>query len=470
MTLASTSWGRIAERALRPVDVASLAVYRILLGSLLAVSSVRFLLAGWVERSFVEPRFFFRYYGFEWVEVLPEPFMSGAYVALAVLGVLIALGLFYRFATAAFFFLFTYVELIDVSNYLNHYYLVSLLALLLFFVPAHRGYSLDARLFPSLRDAWVPTWALGILRFQVGVVYVFAALAKVEPDWLLHGQPLNIWLSSRTDAPILGPLFVHPELAYVFSWAGFLNDLTAPFLLSHRRTRPFGFAMVVCFHVATHLLFDIGIFPFLMILNATLFFDPSWPRRLFRAPAYRAPSAIAPPSRLALGVGSLAIGVYMLAQIVVPLRNHFYGGSVLWHEQGMRFSWRVMLRKKSGSVTFRVRTRERPREVHVPPHLYLTAFQENEMAGQPDLVLQLAHHIADVYRRRGHHDVEVRADALVSLNGRRLARMIDPDVDLAKVADGVAPASYILPAPTTDPAWLAPRPAPRFTTNTSPRR
>ena len=59
------------------------------------------------------------------------------------------------------------------------------------------------------------------------------------------------------------------------------------------------------------------------------------------------------------------------------------------------------------------------------------------MSGQPDLVLQLAHHIARDFESMGHDDVEVRADTLVSLNGRRAAPMIDPDVNLVNVDDGV---------------------------------
>ena len=43
--------------------------------------------------------------------------------------------------------------------------------------------------------------------------------------------------------------------------------------------------------------------------------------------------------------------------------------------------------------------------------------------------------------------VQVRADAWASLNGRRARRLIDPDVDLAAVDDGLAPAAWILPAP-----------------------
>src|SRR5690606_25990306 len=96
-------------------------------------------------------------------------------------------------------------------------------------------------------------------------------------------------------------------------------------------------------------------------------------------------------------------------------------------------------------------------ERDVPPHRYLTYDQEQEFATQPDMILQLAHHIADDFRARGEQDVEVRVDALVSLNGRRMTRMIDPDVDLAQVEDSLFGAPWILPAPEGPPAHLTPR-------------
>jgi hypothetical protein len=92
----------------------------------------------------------------------------------------------------------------------------------------------------------------------------------------------------------------------------------------------------------------------------------------------------------------------------------------------------------------------------VSPARYLTDIQEREMSGQPDLILALAHHVRDDFERRGKGPVEVRVEALVSLNGRRLAPLIDPSVDLATVPDGLAPARFILPAPTEPPPELKP--------------
>jgi hypothetical protein len=449
----------LRSRALQPRDAASLGVFRMLFGTILCVSSARFLWNDWVDRFYVQPTFFFKYWGFEWVRVLSEPWMTGLYAAMTVLAAFVAVGFLYRVSIVALFLVFTYVELTDVTNYLNHYYLVSLLALLMCFLPLHRAFSVDARLSARQVPATVPAWMLYLLRFQVGVVYFYAGIAKLQPDWLIHAQPLGIWLASRTETPLIGSVLTLPAMPYIVSWAGFLNDtLVVPFLL-WKKSRPYAFATVFVFHFCTHLLFTIGVFPFLMVSGATLFFEPDWPRRVAAwlgsrggVPVTR-PTARTKPTTVGRWSTPVAwcVVVYCVIQIAMPLRAFAYPGDVLWHEQGMRYSWRVMVREKNGSITYRVRWRDAEREVQVPPSKYLTSHQEREMSGQPDLILQLAHRIADDFRSRGYEDVEVRADALVSLNGRHAAPMIDPEVDLARQPDTLALMSWIEPRPEVDP-------------------
>jgi vitamin K-dependent gamma-carboxylase len=449
-------------KLLEPRDAASLAVFRFLFGTILCLSSVRFLWNGWVERFYVRPTFFFKYWGFEWVEVLPEPWMTAAYVAMAVLGGFVAVGFLYRVSIVALFVIFTYVELIDVTNYLNHYYLVSLLAFLMCFLPLHRAYSVDAWIWPSRFQPTVPAWMLYLMRFQIAVVYFYAGIAKLQPDWLLHAQPLGIWLAARTETPLIGGLLALPAMPHIMSWAGFLNDtLVVPFLL-WKRTRPYAFATVFFFHLCTHLLFVIGVFPFLMVSGATLFFDADWPRKLARRVRGLAPVRASspepstrteqtPPAGQWSAAAALLVALYCVVQAGMPLRAFLYPGDVLWHEQGMRYSWRVMVREKNGSIRYRVRWDGSGREVQVSPSQYLTSHQEREMSGQPDLILQLARHIAADFEARGHRNVEVRADALVSLNGRRAAPMIDADANLADERDTVAVMRWIAPAPPGDP-------------------
>jgi vitamin K-dependent gamma-carboxylase len=477
------------RRLLEPVDIAWLAAFRILFGAALCVSMLRFLAYGWVDRLFVEPRFHFKYWGFAWVEPLSAGGMHALFAALSLLALSIAIGFAFRLSAIAFALGLVYVQLIDVSTYLNHYYLAALLAVLLAVSPAQRAWSVDAWILRQVarskagnqpgiafmrvpRPAAARAW-LYLFRAQVGIVYFFAGMAKAQPDWLLHAQPLRIWLGANTHLPLIGPLFTLSATPLVLSWCGFLFDSTIVGFLLFRRTRPWAYAVVIVFHALTRVLFPIGMFPVIMVLAALVFFDPDWPRALLgraarwlgrssrslteslpgsvgdRAPALEPPKLV---PRLGLG---LAVA-YCCLQLVLPLRHLAYGGNVLWHEQGMRFSWRVMVRAKGGNTSFLVRKASTGHVWHVSPRAYLTGLQESEMSSQPDLILQLAHHIHDDFARRGLGPVEVRVDSRVALNGRRSTRLVDPTIDLVAVRDGLGRADWVLPAPTQAPAHTRP--------------
>jgi hypothetical protein len=251
-------FARLRAHLLAPVDAAWLVAFRAIYGLLLAISMARFLAYGWVDSFFVEPRFHFKYWGFSWVEPLAGPLLHALFVLLLLLALCMAAGLFYRVAAILFAVGLAYVQLIDVTTYLNHYYLAALLACLLAVAPATQA---------VVARGW-----LWLFRLQVGVVYVFAGLAKAEGDWLLHAQPLGIWLGAVTDLPLLGALFTRPWAPFLFSWCGFLFDTSIVPLLLWDRTRRFAFPVVVVFHALTSLLFPIGMFPLIMVLSALVFF------------------------------------------------------------------------------------------------------------------------------------------------------------------------------------------------------
>lgn len=428
----------------RPVDGASLAAFRGAFGLLMLGSTLRFIAKGWVTELYVQPAFHFPYFGLDWIRPWPSPWMHVHFAAMALLALLVAIGLFYRASIVLFFVSFTYVELIDKSTYLNHYYLISLLAFLMCFLPLHRAYSVDSWRKPSLRADTQPAWILGLLRFQIGLVYFFAGVAKLNPDWLLRAEPLRSWLPAHTELPIVGPLLGEAWVAFAMSWAGAIFDLSVFPLLLWRRSRPFAYLAVVFFHVVTWRLFHIGVFPWVMITITTVFFSPSWPRRILRPLGIRAPEPGITIERDAR-VPAAALAAWALLQIAIPLRAFAYPGPVAWTEEGFRFSWRVMLVEKNGQVDFQVRDPATGRTWVVHPREHLTPLQARMMSTQPDMILQYAHHLAASFREKGIDDPEVRADTWVALNGRPGRRLIDPDVDLARLSDGFAPKAWILP-------------------------
>ena len=434
-------------RALRPVDAASLAAFRIIFGLLMAFSMTRYLLTGWIEQVLVEPTYFFKYPGFAWV---PVPDSAGLYALgiLVVLGALgIAAGLFYRLSAVVFLFGFSWFQLMDLTNYLNHYYLACVLGFWCVVLPLGRFYSIDAwRRGDGVQTA--PAWWIWALRFQIAVVYFSAGVAKINPDWLLHGQPMGIWMQARADLPIIGAWV--SEFPRAMSWMGCLYDLTIAGWLLWPRTRKFAYVAVLAFHGVTQMLFDIGMFPLIMVTSTLIFFEADWPRRLLRRASLSITRpAFVPPRRWAVG----ALQVFCIFQLLFPLRCHVLGENVLWDEVGMRWSWRVMLREKMGSITYRV---EAPngREIHVNPKRYLTWRQMAEMSGQPGMIRQFAHHVANDYAAGSAMRPAVRVDALVSLNGRRPTALIDPTVDLIRLAPGQP---WIMPAPAQPPLQIVRR-------------
>jgi hypothetical protein len=424
---------RMPARWNTPVDAASLAVFRILFGLLLAVAMVRFIALGWIDELYLAPRFHFTWAAFSWVRPLPPALMHAHFQVLVILALAIAAGFHSRVCAALFFAGFTYVELLDKATYLNHYYLISLLSGLLVVMPAHRTWSIDAWRRPRSAAATVPTWAIDLLRFQVGVVYVFAGLAKLNADWLLHGQPLRIWLAARSDLPLVGGFLAQRQTAYVSSWCGAGYDLCIVIPLMNRRWRSGAYGTVVVFHALTGLLFPIGMFPAIMIVATLIFFPSDWPRRWLRAG--RLPDQASPldplPTRPLRTAGCVMLVAYAAMQVAVPLRSYWPAMEPDWTNRGFNFAWRVMLVEKAGYVDFAVSEPSTGRRWRVRTADYLTERQARMMAQDPEMIRALARRIAADWRARGIARVEVRADAFATLNGRPPQRLIDPHVDLA---------------------------------------
>ncbi len=422
---------------------------------------VRFAAHGWISRIYLEPAHHLSYYGFGWVQAWPG---WGIYLHFALLGLAslgVATGYRYRLSITAFFGLFTYIELIDRTTYLNHYYLVSLLSFIMIWLPMGRAWALDSKkgLGSSVAPE-IPRAVLWLLMAQVGLVYFFAGVAKLNPDWLFQAQPLRIWLYNSADIPFLGPFLREAWVAYAFSWGGMIFDLTIAGWLLWSRSRPFAYGMLVVFHAATALLFpSIGMFPWIMIAVALIFFGPDWPRRAIcnvrntLGPTRRSNSDIPKPNRERRHItwqtkSVVLLGVVFLAiQIALPLRHFAYPGNVHWAEEGYLFSWRVMLTEKKGHVLFRVRALGESREWLVYPDAYLTPGQVERMSYQPDLILATAHIIRDDWVSRGYSPVQVYSDAYASWNGRPAARLIDPSMDLAEVGRVLGPRDWVLSAP-----------------------
>jgi len=436
----------------RTTEAAPLAVFRIFFGIMMLASITRFWSYGWIDKLYIQPEFFFSYYGLEFVKPLGE-YTYGLFFLCGVAALLVALGYYYRLAITVFFLSFTYIELMDKTTYLNHYYFISLVSFVMIFLPANAYFAMDARRKPKLAFQKVPVWTIDAVKLLLGIVYFYAGLAKLNSDWLVSAMPLKIWLPAKYDTPLLGDLLQKEWVHYAFSWSGALYDLFIPFLLLYRRTRVPAFIAVVVFHVLTRVLFPIGMFPYIMIVSALIFFDKSVHKRILDVfgNVFNISRRSFDNGRTLVGRSVISrlkiygLGLFFILQFLLPFRYLLYPGELFWTEEGYRFSWRVMLMEKAGYASFKIVDKATGKRFYVDNSDFLTPFQEKQMSTQPDFILEYAHYLKAHFESQGHENLQVFVESYVAMNGRRSRPYIDPDVDLTQFNESFRHKPWILP-------------------------
>ena len=433
----------------------SLAVFRIGFGFLMCFSIIRFWYKGWIEKLYLVPEFHFSYYGFDWVKPIGD-YTYLLFIICFISALFVAIGFKYRVSIILFFLSFTYIELMDKTTYLNHYYFISILSFLMCFLPMNAIFSID-NIINRKQYLKVQSWTVDSIKLLLSIVYIYAGLAKLNSDWLFKAMPLKIWLPSKFDLPIIGENLMQYEwVHYAMSWGGMFYDLLIPFLLLYKPTRIFAFFLVIFFHIFTKVLFPIGMFPYIMIIGSIIFFDSEVHKKIihffknFLIKFYDI-NKIKDLEKINLykikmqNLNLSIVVIFFVIQLSFPFRYAFYPGELFWNEQGYRFSWRVMLMEKMGYSTFKIVDQKTGKFFYVNNEEFLTPFQEKQMSFQPDFILEYANYLGDVYTKRGHKNVQVFTDSYVALNGRLSQRFIDHNVNLYGIKESFKHKNWILP-------------------------
>ncbi len=447
---------RIQLALFKPMDIAGLAIFRMFFGAIILYECWRGTQILPIVVEYNYQAFYFKFRFFEWIQPLNPAQMEWLFIVYAAAGLAIFFGIFYHLATLVAALCISYIFLVDVTNYLNHIYLVIIISFMMIFIPAHKGWSLYALIHK--KKAWnvVPGWAVWILRFQIGVVYFYGAIAKMNVDWI-NGMPLYDWLADH-DFP--NEAFVGSTLGvYFFTYAGLFFDLLIVPLLLYRPTRAIAFCLCLSFHLTNFHLFNIGIFPWFMIAATTIYFEPSWPRDFLnfffkdRFATFHEANYFPTRLRLWQKAGIALFFSHIAFQSIFPLRHFFYQTNGSWTEEGHNFSWHMKLRGKSSAIEFVLRDPDTGKTHFVDPRRYLTKRQMRKMAGKPSLIIQFAQFLRDKYTLPGEKPVEVYADGKVALNGRRSQRFVDPSVNLAQVKAKEWGNEWVFPI--RQPVWNA---------------
>ena len=430
-----------------------LIIFRIGFGLMMLYSIIRFWSKGWIETIYILPEFHFTYYGFEWV----KPLGNLTYLLFFICGLsalFVALGFKYRVAIITFFLSFTYIELMDKTMYLNHYYFISILSFLLIFLPLNVSFSIDSYLNKKSYRL-VPKWSIDTIKLLVSIVYIYAGLTKINSDWLFKAMPLKIWLPSKYDLPFIGETLMQQNwFHYAMSWSGMLYDLAIPFLLFYRKTRWFAFGLVVFFHVFTGVLFPIGMFPYVMIVSSLIFFEAGFHQKiisflkgitkyLFKLKQEVVVKEIYNFKHRKITI--VVLSLFFIIQLFFPFRYALYPNELFWTEEGYRFSWRVMLMEKMGYANFKITNSKTGDFFYVDNQDFLTPLQEKQMSFQPDFILEYAHFLGDHFKSEGHKNIQVFVESYVALNGRLSQPFIKNNIDLYQQKETLKPKNWILP-------------------------
>lgn len=410
-----------------PIDNSPLIIFRIFFGFLLAAETFGAIITGWVKDNFIKPQFTFSHIGMEWLQPLPGYGMYFYFATMGILGILIMLGWKYKWSLSAFTLLWTLTYWMQKTSYNNHYYMLILVCLIMIFLPANRYASLDAKQHPKIKTLSMPKWCSGVMILQIAIVYFFATISKFYPDWLDGTFTKNL-LASKSPYPFVQEIFNQKWFYLFIAYSGIAFDMLIVPMLLWKKTRTVAFIASLIFHLFNAVTLQIGIFPFFALSFAVFFYPPEKIRALFfkkkpkldeNEPIYQNKSVL------------LYFFIpYFIIQILLPIRHWFIKGDVLWTEEGHRLSWRMMLRSRDGSSSFKIIDKKTKERIFYDLHSKLTDKQLKMISDKPDAIWQMAQRIKKEFTLQGK-EVSIFVDCHVSVNHRPSKQLIDPTVDLA---------------------------------------
>ncbi|WP_024769886.1 HTTM domain-containing protein [Aquimarina macrocephali] len=415
------------------IDNSSLIIFRVFFGFLIASEAIGAIFTGWVTRTLIEPKFTFNFIGLDFLQPLPGNGMYYYFAIMGVFGLLVMIGFKYRWSMIGYTILWAGVYFMQKASYNNHYYLLLLLCIIMCTLPAGNYFSIDVKQNPLLKKIAMPRWCILVIIAQLWIVYTYASVAKLYPDWLDFTVAKNLMIG-KANYPIVGNILQEHWTHVFIAYYGILFDLLIVPLLLWRRTRLAAFCFSVFFHIFNSIVFQIGIFPYLSLAFTVFFFTRERVHHLFmrKKEFYNAGEVIIPSYRKFL---LPVLTIWFVIQILLPIRHWIIPGDVLWTEEGHRMSWRMMLRGRYGTTNFYFVDKNDPKALQklINKNDYLSKKQLRLVSSKPDAMWQFAQKLKAEYAIK-EKDIAIYVHSKVSINGKKYQTLIDPKVDLASAS------------------------------------
>lgn len=422
----------------KPVKGTTLYLFRILFG---IISAWQLYIFWDIVPKYHPLPYHITYDFFHWVKPLGIQQANIVYPALMGFALLMAAGMFYRLSAAVVFIGLSYSFLVDKTIYNNHYYLFILIAFLSIFNSAGKGLTL----LKPRHNPYIKQGNLFVLRWQLCMVYLFGAINKLNPDWLLHAQPVYAWLPDMLGAWVKDiPQSRRLLISFIICYSGLILDgIAGVLLLLETKWKYWFIPILLIFHLFNDQLFNIGLFPWFSMCSIILFIAPD----KFEAAILKIKhwigvkpangnkttepvSAVIAPGKLLTG----AVVVWCLFQLLFPLRHWLIPGYYMWDERGMLFSWTMKLRDKEPIISIALQKEGSNEMYYLQPGKFVNKRQLKYLAYRPLDMVRFAKFLSKHYEPELQGKVSVYAEVFISLNNYRPYQlMLNPYVDLASV-------------------------------------
>lgn len=412
------------------IDNSALIIFRVIFGFLILAQSWGSILTGYVSEKIIPAKFTFNFIGLDFIQPPPGNWAYVFFIVMGVFAIGVMIGYKYKWSMTLFTLFWAWFYFMQKANYNNHYYLLLLLCFFMIFVPANRYFAVDTKGHPDRTRIHMPNWVRLFVLLQMGIVYTYAAIAKIYPDWL-DGTVAIALANSKANLPLIGGFLQKNWALWSIAYFGILFDLLIVPLMLWKKTRKWAFISAIFFHLFNSAVFQIGIFPYLALALFLFFFPTSTVHRYFlRKKPFYDNGEIVIPSYKNWAISALSL--WFIIQLLLPIRHWCIPGDVLWTDEGHRLSWRMMLRHRSGFSSFRIVNKTTGEEFYVDKKDYLTPSQMGATSTNADMIWQFAQHLKKEYAQKGE-EIAVYVKAQVGVNGKPSQPFIDPGVDMAQV-------------------------------------
>lgn len=391
--------------------------FRMAWGILMALHIGHELFTGSCIPRYSDSYLHFTYSGFGWVQPLPELLLKPVMWLALASAIMVALGLLFRLSALVFFLVYSYLFLIDLSYYNNHYYLMLLVSGIIIFLNMNRSLALDALIFK--RTGPSPLWQRRLLAFHIMLVYFFGGMSKLfNPEWM-SGEAMSEMLASRMAVIGMNPSQqTMTLLAQTMTYGGVAFDLAIGGILLWRRAFWFGAIGVILFNLTNAFTFNIGVFPYIMMAGLLLF----------------VPQKEAAASTVTKGwIRPLVLVPYIVLQLLLPLRHLLIPGDSFWTSEGYLFSWNMKPGTKAVDATFFIRDKQTGLSYTIDPREHLSPPAYLALGKYPLVVPQFAQFLRGKASSWLIASPMVTADVKVSRNSGPYLHVVRPDMDLSEV-------------------------------------